>query len=530
MQRLGLPGWLGAARAKRSARNLGDPSSRVEPNAPGNRQAAATEVGGARSSEEAGQCPWSEGALPDTRKDQDVKSRLDDESPMTENEENETHSVCGSVGIPPKLGMLRSKLGQKAKQEPKFRFYALYGHLVRMDVLETALAVVASRKGCNTPGVDGVTMDQIVNAEGGAAALLAGIREQLTARAYRPGAVKRVYIAKANGKQRPLGIPTIRDRVVQTAVLLILEPIFDADFLDCSHGFRPGRSALDAVGEVHANLCAGYTAVYDADLQGYFDSIPHDKLMKGLETRISDGSMLRLLRLFLRAPVQDGKGPPRKTTSGTPQGGVISPLLANSFLHWFDRSFFARSGPAEWAKAKLVRYADDLVVMARYIGTRLTGFIEEKLEGRLGLKLNREKTRVLQLRDEGSVLDFLGYRFRWSRNHRRGGGKRYWRVEASPAAQQRARDNIREATGSTYCFMPVEQVVRRVNAKLRGWLQYFSKGYPGKARLNLVRFAARRLVRHLRRRSQRPYRPPTGVNFYQHVHDLGLLAPRERTG
>jgi len=399
-----------------------------------------------------------------------------------------------------------------------------------MDVLETAVATVARRKGRNTPGVDGVTMDQIVNAEGGTAALLAAVREELAAKTYRPQAVKRVYIAKANGKLRPLGIPTIRDRVVQTAVLLILEPIFDADFLDCSHGFRPGRSAHDAIEEVSANLRAGYTAVYDADLQGYFDSIPHDKLMKGLETRIADGSMLRLLRLILRAPVQEGKGPPRRTTSGTPQGGVISPLLANAFLHWFDRSFFARSGPANWAKARLVRYADDFVVMARYISPRLSGYIEEKIEGRLGLKLNREKTQILQLKDEGSVLDFLGYRFRWSRSHRRGGGPRYWRVEASPAAQQRARANLQEATGPQLGFMPVRDVVQRVNAKLRGWLQYFSKGHPAKARWNLVRFAEQRLVRHLRRRSQRPYRPPKGVSLYQHVHDLGLLALKEPTG
>jgi len=450
---------------------------------------------------------------------------------MTEYDDIEdARPVAGRVAVPPKLALLRSKLGQKAKQEPKFRFYALYGHLLRMDVLETALAVVASRKGRNTPGVDGVTMDQIVSAEGGTAELLAQVREQLAAHAYRPQAVKRVYIEKANGKLRPLGIPTIRDRVVQTAMLLTLEPIFDADFLDCSHGFRPGRSAQDAVEEVHANLRAGYTAVYDADVKGYFDSIPHDKLMKGLEARISDGSMLRLIRLFLRAPVQDGKGPPQRMAGGTPQGGVISPLLANSFLHWFDRSFFAMSGPATWAKARLVRYADDFVVMARYVGRQLVGFIEETIEGRLGLTLNREKTRILKLTEEGAALDFLGYRFRWSRSHRRGGGPRYWRVEASPASQKRARDKVRERTSARYCFMPIPDVIQRVNSVLRGWLQYFSKGHPACARWNLIRFAEERLVRHLRRRSQRPYRPPEGVSLHQHAHDLGLLALKESPG
>lgn len=432
------------------------------------------------------------------------------------------------AGVPPKLASLRFKLGQKAKQEPEFRFYALYGHLLRMDVLETAFREVATSKGRHTPGVDGVTMDQIVDAEGGAAALLADIREALRTKTYRPQAVKRVYIEKANGKLRPLGIPTIRDRVVQTAMLLVLEPIFDADFLDCSHGFRPGRSAHDAIEEVGANLRAGYTAVYDADLQGYFDSIPHDKLMMGLETRIADGSMLRLIRLILRAPIQDGGGPPKRPGAGTPQGGVISPLLANSFLHWFDRSFFSETGPASWARARLVRYADDFVVMARYINHRIVGFIEAKIEGRLGLTLNRDKTRILHLKSEDAVLDFLGYRFRWSRSHLRGGGPRYWRIEASPKAQKRARDKVRYLTGKQFCFLPVGDVVRNVNAVLRGWLRYYAKGHPANARWNLVRFAETRIVDHLRRRSQRPYRPPEGVDLYEHVHDLGLIALQEQ--
>lgn len=433
-------------------------------------------------------------------------------------------------GVPPKLAALRNKLGLKAKQEPGFRFYALYGHLLRVDVLETALATVAARDGRNTPGVDGVTMDQIEHAEGGAAAFLADIRENLRAKSYRPQPVKRVYIPKANGKQRPLGIPTISDRVVQTAVLLLLEPIFDTDFLDCSFGFRPGRSAHEAVEQVAANLRQGFTAVYDADLQGYFDSIPHDKLMKGVETRISDGSMLRLIRMFLRAPIKEGRNPPTRPTSGTPQGGVISPLLANSFLHWFDRSFFSEQGPATWAKARLIRYADDFVVMARFIDHRIISFIEDRIERRLGLTINREKTRVLQVRDRNQPLDFLGYRFRYSRSHRRGGGPPYWRIEASPQAQKRARANVRDLTGAKFCFLPPLAVIGQVNAAIRGWLAYFSKGHPANARWNLVRYAEERIVRHLRRRSQRPYRPPAGTSFFQHVHDLGLIGLQEARG
>jgi len=423
------------------------------------------------------------------------------------------------VGHHPKLSQLRRKLGQKAKREPEFRFYALYGHLLRMGVLEAAFAQVSSRKGAKTPGVDGVTIDQIAHAEGGAIAYLESIQAELRDKSYRPQPVKRVYIEKRlTGKKRPLGIPTMRDRIVQTAVLLILEPILDSDFLDCSHGFRPGRSAKDAVKEVRRNLQDGLTAVFDADLKSYFDTIPHDKLMTGLEQRVSDRSLLRLIRLILRAPIQEGSDPAPPTTAGVPQGGPLSPLLSNAFLHWFDRAFHSRNGPGTWAGARLVRYADDFVVMARFIDHRIIGYIEDKIETRLGLKLNRAKTRVLQVKDEG--LEFLGYAFKRHRSLRHRG--HYWRVEASKGSQQRMRDKIRQQTGPHLCFVPVATVVKTVDTAIRGWLNYFTVGHAGQVRWNLIRFAEKRLVRHLRRRSQRPYRPPDGVTLFEHIHHLGL--------
>lgn len=428
--------------------------------------------------------------------------------------------------LPPSLQELRQKLGQKAKQQKRFRFYSLYGLVYRTEVLQAAWAAV--RRNDGAPGVDGVSIEQTAATPESEAAFLNEIQRSLKERTYRAQAVRRVYIPKPNGKLRPLGIPTVRDRVVQAAVLLILEPIFEADFEDCSHGFRPGRSAHDALRIIQAHLKEGQAAVYDADLAGYFDSIPQDKLIACVRMRVVDGSVLGLIRQWLQAPVvepsQDGKPPTvRRNDQGTPQGGVLSPLLANIYLHWFDHLFQRADGPAQWAKAKLVRYADDFVVLARYMGPRLRGWIEGKLEGWLDLQINREKTRVLDLRQTDQSLDFLGYTFRYDRDQY-GRPQRYWHLGPSSKTMARERETLRQLINAQQSHTPLPELIGRLNRHLRGWANYFALGHPRKAFSDLNHFVRYRLGRHLERRSQRGWRKRHGVSLYAHLEHMGLTA------
>jgi RNA-directed DNA polymerase len=386
---------------------------------------------------------------------------------------------------------LQAKLYRTAKDQPDLRFYSLWDKVTREDVLMVAWDEVRRNKGAS--GVDGQTIEEIVSY--GERRFLEELREELRRKAYRAQPVRRVYIPKADGRsRRPLGIPTVRDRVVQAAVRLVIEPIFEAGFSDCSYGYRPGRSARDASMAIWKWLNFGLEHVLDADIASFFDSIPHDRLMECVQHRIVDGNVLRLIRAWLRAGVLE-EGEVRPTELGTPQGGVISPLLANIYLDQFDKAFEALGlgtrGPRE---ARLVRYADDLVVLSVKPVDVIHGNAEDILK-ELGLTLKKEKTREVSA-EEG--FDFLGFRFqrRYSKRNR----KRITLFFPTQKAEKRARETIRTLVGGHTLQTKPAEVIRRMNRFLVGWTNYYRHANSSKAFRRLQEYSNQRVRRYLQRR------------------------------
>ena len=367
-----------------------------------------------------------------------------------------------------KVRELQRKLWVCAKQSKTRRFHALYDRIYRSDVLWRAWMRVRSNGGA--AGVDQATLGSIE--EQGVAQFLEGIQADLKAGRYRPSPVMRRWIPKADGKQRPLGIPTVRDRVVQMAAKIVVEPIFEADFLECSYGFRPKRSATQALEAVREAGNRGYNFVLDADIKGYFDNIQRGTLMELVKERISDRRVLKLIRQWLAAGVMED-GTVRETLAGTPQGGVISPLLANIYLNYLDRIWQSRCSQI----GMLVRYCDDFVVMCQKESQASEALRRvELVMQRLGLELHPEKTRMVDLRRGKEGFVFLGCTVRKKRSIQRNPRWHFMQRWPSPKAMKRIRERVREMTDARQSGQDVKQIIAKLNPVLRGWGNYFRSG------------------------------------------------------
>ena len=393
---------------------------------------------------------------------------------------------------------LQRKLYLKAKQQPTFRFYSLYDKVYRSDVLQYAYDRVRQNKG--SPGIDGETFESIETGIG-RAAYLQEIQETLKAKTYRAMPVKRVDIPKPNGETRPLGIPCIKDRIVQMAVKLIIEPIFEADFSPHSYGFRPKRSAHQAMDDIKDGLLKGHIQVIDADLSKYFDTIPHDKLQKTVAERIVDSQLLSLLKQWLKVriiKVEKGKeiivGGGKKARKGTPQGGVISPLLANIYLNILDR-IWEKHRLAEKYKARLVRYADDMVILCARDTTEPYAILQTILN-KLELSLNEEKTQIRDARKER--FGFLGFSIGIAQGKQ--SGKYFPLVEPSDKAIQSVKQKIKFYTRRDMNPVPIEAIVSKLNQTVRGWSIYFHYGHSHRKMKKVKYYMEESLRLHLRYR------------------------------